>query len=351
MPVRVVIRNFQSLESAEMEVSGFTALCGPNNAGKSAVARALRGVFSNTPSEALVRRGAQEMRVEVDFGGGARLAWGRADKRPYYQVGELAPVYPGRDVPPEVGVLGVRSIQVGADTCWPNFARQFDAPFMAEKSGPALAEVVSCPERVALLAQALKCLESDLRQVRAQVAAQDAEEQRSGQQFLKLAERARAAEVASRLRDSFRGLVDLAQHVSRARQMQLRLRSVDAQVRRARSLASIPVPPGSGAVRALLSRLHEVRAATAKLQRAEIAARHASVTAQLPLPRRGVVADLLGHRARLDQLRGRSRAAELSLAQARRSVELAAAEQAQAQEARAELLNGSPLCTLCQRPL
>lgn len=117
MPVTVRIQNFQSIEQADLHVQGFVALAGPNNAGKSAVARAIRGVFANTPSEALVRKGATSMRVEVEFGDGRSVAWGREGGRPVYQVGGGPPIFPGRDVPAEVQALGIRPVEVGADTC------------------------------------------------------------------------------------------------------------------------------------------------------------------------------------------------------------------------------------------
>ena len=349
MSVRVVIRNFQSIEHAELDVQGFTALAGPNNAGKSAVARAIRGAFSNAPAEALVRRGSSDMRVEIHFGDGQSVAWGR-DKRPYYEICGAPPIYPGRDVPAEVLALGVRPIQVGADTCWPNFARQFDAPFLADRSGAALAEVVSCPERVALLAQAVKCLEADLRSLRAQVAVQDSEIQRLGHEVVRHGERARAAEVAAVLKHKFQRLVELDQHARRARLMRQRLEVVGEQVNHAARLAAVPVPSKTE-VRRLLSRIEQVRGMAAKLQRAEIAARHAAVTALIPIPQRGAIQPLINRSSLLARLSQNLKAADHQVAQASQAVLRAKHEQAGAQAARAELLRGSPMCTLCQRPL
>lgn len=167
MPARFRLKNFQAYEDTEVEVSGLTAVDGPNNAGKSALARAIRASFQNTPSAHLVRRGAPQMEVDVDLGD-VQFQWGRdggAKGRPFYRLGG-SPVYPGREVPPQVRDAGIRSVEIGGDPAWPQFAKQGESAFLVDRTGAYLAEAVCDPGRAEQLAQASRMLESDRRNVR-----------------------------------------------------------------------------------------------------------------------------------------------------------------------------------------
>lgn len=167
MPARFRLKNFQAYEDTEVEVSGLTAVAGPNNAGKSALARAIRASFQNTPSAHLVRRGAPQMEVDVDLGD-VQFQWGRdggAKGRPFYRLGG-SPVYPGREVPPQVRDAGIRSVEIGGDPAWPQFAKQGESAFLVDRTGAYLAEAVCDPGRAEQLAQASRMLESDRRSVR-----------------------------------------------------------------------------------------------------------------------------------------------------------------------------------------
>lgn len=167
MPARFRLKNFQAYEDTEVEVSGLTAVAGPNNAGKSALARAIRASFQNTPSAHLVRRGAPQMEVDVDLGD-VQFQWGRdggAKGRPFYRLGG-SPVYPGREVPPQVRDAGIRSVEIGGDPAWPQFAKQGESAFLVDRTGAYLAEAVCDPGRADQLAQASRMLESDRRSVR-----------------------------------------------------------------------------------------------------------------------------------------------------------------------------------------
>lgn len=348
MPTRIRIQNFQSIQDADITVQGFTALAGPNNAGKSAVARAIRGVFLNVPAEPMVRSGTDSMRVEVDFGDG-QVAWGRDGDRPYYEVGG-AQVRPGRDIPPEVQALGIRPVEVGSDKCWPNFARQFDPPFLIEKSGAALAEAVSDPERVALLSQAVRCLDQDLRGLRASILAQDAEVDRYKGELAKHEDRVRRTEGVADLQKSLREMLQKAAHARRAHEAAQKLRAAEKRVAEATKLATI-APPQCGEVRKLLAHQDKAQAVAAKLYRAEINARHAAGVANLPVPSRSTLTDLLKKREVLLGARERLVRARASLSAAEGAANQAETAHREMHEARAKLLEDSPSCLLCQRPL
>lgn len=165
MPVHIRVRDFQSVEDAEIVVDGFTAISGTNNAGKSAIIRAVSGVFSNPPGDAYTRHGAERFQVDVDFGDGHTVSWEKGPKvKPTYTIDGKGPLLPGRAVPEEALALGVRPIRAGSTEVWPQIAPQFTGQvFLLDLPGSALAEAVADVERVGRLSQALRLAEADKR--------------------------------------------------------------------------------------------------------------------------------------------------------------------------------------------
>lgn len=164
MPVRVRVRNFQSIADAEIVVDRFTVVTGANNSGKTATMRAIQGVFSNSPGDSYVRHGAERLSVELDFGDGQTVRWEKGGKgKPAYVVGGKT-LHPGRGVPDEVAALGVQPISVGDSKVWPQVAPQFTGQvFLLDLAGSSVAEAVADVERVGKLTQALRLAESDKR--------------------------------------------------------------------------------------------------------------------------------------------------------------------------------------------
>lgn len=166
MAVRVHVSNFQSIGDAEIEIDGFTVVTGTNNTGKTALQRAIRGVFQNTSGTAFIREGQTTCEVTVDFGD-HKVTWskgtGKKD-RPTYVIDGGEPLYPGQAVPEEVAALGVVPIQAGGQEVWPTIAPQFSGQiFLLDKPGSAVAEAVADVERVGQLNRALRNAESDRR--------------------------------------------------------------------------------------------------------------------------------------------------------------------------------------------
>jgi len=163
---KVRVQNFQSIADASIEVNGFTVITGPNNSGKSALMRAIRGAFQNTRGTGFVRHKKPKATVEVQFPDG-KLEWskGKAKKaKPTYVINDGSPIHPGQHVPDEVRDLGIRPIQAGGREIWPQFAPQFTGQiFLLDQPGSVLAEAVADVERVTQLNQALKLSESDRR--------------------------------------------------------------------------------------------------------------------------------------------------------------------------------------------
>ena len=169
MAVRIRVRNFQSLESVDVEISGFTVINGPNNSGKTALMRAVRGVFENSGGDAFVRHGADSLAVNLNFGD-SEITWSKGPKvKPTYVVGGKT-IHPGRAVPDEVRGLGISPITAGSGEVWPQIASQFSGQlFLLDMPGSAIAEAISDVDRVSRLTEALRYADSDKRSANAEL--------------------------------------------------------------------------------------------------------------------------------------------------------------------------------------
>jgi len=179
MPVTITAKDFQSIGKAVIEVDHFTVVTGTNNSGKTALQRAVRGVFQNTGGTAFIREGSKTCSVEVDFGEDGKVCWskgtGKRD-RPTYVVNGGEPIYPGSAVPDEVAAFGVVPIQAGGQEVWPTIAPQFTGQvFLLDRPGSALAEAVADVERVGQLNRALRASEKDRRQAAAALKVRNAD--------------------------------------------------------------------------------------------------------------------------------------------------------------------------------
>jgi len=175
MPITVRVKNFQSIEDATVVLDGFAVVTGPNNSGKTALMRAIRGVFTNAPAGPLVRHGTDYLTVELDFGDGNVVRWEKGWERPdqkgktvnrYFINGVSLGDAVGRGCPDEVLALGVKPIKAGTETLWPQVADQFKGTlFLVGSTGSVVAEAIANVDRVGQLSQALKLSESDRRSV------------------------------------------------------------------------------------------------------------------------------------------------------------------------------------------
>lgn len=174
---RVHVKDFQSIQDAEIEVDGFTVITGPNNSGKSAMLRAVRGVFQNTSGTSFVRYGAKESSVELDFGEDKKVAWVKGPSiKPHYIFNDTKILHPGRKAPVELGDLGVAPLQINNRVLWPQFAPQFTGQvFLLDQPGSVIAEAVADVERVGRLNQAMRAAEKDLRSTRSTIKVREAD--------------------------------------------------------------------------------------------------------------------------------------------------------------------------------
>lgn len=169
MAVKIKVENFQSIKKAELEVSGFTAVTGPNNSGKTALMRAVRGVFTNAGGTNFIRHGEKESIVNLKFDDGNSVEW-RKGKKPEYTINGVGPLYPGRSIPEELSALGVNPIKVMGTEVWPSIAEQFTGQvFLLDQTGSYLAEAIADVERVTKLNAALRGASTDQRAAQAAI--------------------------------------------------------------------------------------------------------------------------------------------------------------------------------------
>lgn len=163
MTIKIRIKNFQSLEDTGLDVDGFTVVTGQNNSGKTALMRAVKGLFENTGGDSFVRHGSNGLNVNITFQD-AQVTWSKGPKqKPAYLIGGKH-IHPGRSVPDEVRQLGVVPIKAGNTEVWPQIASQFDGQlFLLNQPGSAIAEAVADVARVSQLTAALAFAESDKR--------------------------------------------------------------------------------------------------------------------------------------------------------------------------------------------
>lgn len=198
MPLKVRVRNFQSVEDAEITIDGLTVVTGTNNAGKSAFFRAIRGAFTNARGYDFVRNGKEHCQVDITFDDGKTLTWMKGKNVNTYIVNGAKPMAKvGHGIPPEARVFGIDPIVAGKLELWPHIAPQITGvSFLLHEPGSVMAEAVADVERVNQLSGALKACESD---------------RRSAKGDLKI-RREDATTLAER-REVFAGLDDLVQEL------------------------------------------------------------------------------------------------------------------------------------------
>lgn len=172
MPLKVRVRNFQSIEDEEIIIERLTVLTGTNNAGKSAFFRAIRGAFTNARGSDFVRNGTKHCIVDIeDLETGAKLTWKKGhDGTNDYTINGTHYPKVGLGVPPEARIFGVEPVAVSNAELWPQIAPQITGvSFLLDQPGSVIAEAVADVERVNQLGRALKDCESEKRSVRGEL--------------------------------------------------------------------------------------------------------------------------------------------------------------------------------------
>jgi len=166
--LKVRVQNFQSFVDQTITIDGFTVVSGSNNSGKTALMRAIRGVFTNPSPGALVRNGSKFCSVEITFPNNSTVLWEKGTGVNRYTLnGDQVFDNVGRGtVPEEVQALGIKFLQVAGEKILPQIASQWSGQvFLLDKSGSFLAEAISDTERIGRLNASLKSAESERRSV------------------------------------------------------------------------------------------------------------------------------------------------------------------------------------------
>lgn len=163
---KVRVRNFQSIKDATVKVDGLTVITGANNSGKTALMRAIRGVFENSPFGSLLRKGEDRITVDLEFEDGRTVTWEKGPKDNSYTIDGYKLAGVGRGAPDELKELGIHPIVAANNTVWPQVANQFDGTiFLLNRSGAVLAEALSDVEKVGKLTSALRLSEKDRKSI------------------------------------------------------------------------------------------------------------------------------------------------------------------------------------------
>jgi energy-coupling factor transporter ATP-binding protein EcfA2 len=130
-------RNFQAWEKFDLDVQGLTVITGPSDKGKSALFRALKGLFYNKLSESYIRDGQESLELTVEIDGHTITAKRKRESSSKYTVDgkEFVKLAGGR--PETLKALGVNEIRIGDTELDPIFASQNEEQFLIQGVSPA----------------------------------------------------------------------------------------------------------------------------------------------------------------------------------------------------------------------
>jgi hypothetical protein len=124
--------NFQSLTEFDLDVSGLTVVVGPSNKGKSAIFRALRGMFRNELSSEYIRTGSNGLELTATLDGGIIIAERTPKGSTQYKINDKPFKKLNQTIPPELRAFGMNEVEVGDFTIDPIFARQNGKQFLID---------------------------------------------------------------------------------------------------------------------------------------------------------------------------------------------------------------------------
>lgn len=285
MTVKIRVRDFQSIEDAEIEVSGLTVITGANNTGKSAMLRAVYGAFTNARGTKYVRHGRDQCSVTVTFGDGRTVTWEKGEKVNRYTVDGKTLDKVGSGVPPEVGAFGVAPITASGREIWPQFAQQFTGQvFLLDQPGSVLAESIADVSRVGVLNDALRNAQSDRKALSSELKVRLADVIRLEGQESSFAGLDKAETLSSEAETLHAEVGDLRARVENTVALRDAVAAHEAMISWLTPVASAPLPDGIEGLRDRLSSLHELKDLSLKLSVANRVHATLSPVASLAVP-------------------------------------------------------------------
>lgn len=158
--LRVQIKNYQVIEKADLTFTpGLNIIVGRNSSGKTSLVRAIKGVVSNTISDAEVNDQANKTEVRITYNGNyvhykrdltqaSKVAYLVNDKV-YSKIGRV-PLKEAQDA------LNIREVETLDTKRYLNLLEQWDKPFGLDASGSILYQLIVNSEDESRLVEAMK---------------------------------------------------------------------------------------------------------------------------------------------------------------------------------------------------
>ena len=173
----VEIKNFQSIVEETMEISGFSVVVGRSNIGKSALVRAIKAALTGAPADNYIRhapdcaralKGAKSCKCFCSVrlvAPGFDLLWEKGDAVNRYLFNGVEHSVVGRGTPEFLGE-GLAPIHIGGDSSATllQVADQFRPLFILDRSGTAVADVLSDVAKLDQINDAVRAAERDRRE-------------------------------------------------------------------------------------------------------------------------------------------------------------------------------------------
>lgn len=168
--MRVQAENFQCFASLDIHLSGFTAIVGPTNNGKSALTRVLRTALYNDWHPSFIREGTKRTSVEVtDFvetpNGISQISLAKASSVNSFQITSAlgTETYPkvGTGVPEDITNAGFSLFETDKGDHNLNFQTQFDKLFLLTEGYTAFTSFFNSLFKIDRYETALQFLTSD----------------------------------------------------------------------------------------------------------------------------------------------------------------------------------------------
>lgn len=167
--MKIGLSNFQSIERASLDFTGFAVLTGESNLGKSAVIRAVSAMINGYPGDSFVRRGCSVSAVGVKFDDNLTVKWQKVPtvkkvpgKETYLDINGVNHTKLGRDQFSLLEPYGFLAIESSAGTIKPQIAGQFDKAFLLDITETAVAEVFKVLGRGDIVSTARDSARKDL---------------------------------------------------------------------------------------------------------------------------------------------------------------------------------------------
>ena len=283
MPFQIHIENYQSIEVADLEISGLTVITGQNNSGKSAIMRAFRAPYHNPGGRSFIRNGKNHTRVRITYEDGHTIMWEKIGRRSQkgktkgelidiktnYEIDGVRYDGVGTSVPEEVFEHAVRPISVGGKDIWPQFARQVrDVYFLVDQPGYNVAEAVSDVDRVSILTHATRSCDKDLRSCTSELKVRRQDEKDYKQKIESLQGLDVVLEQVDSLEDKQKLVERINKGLTLTRGFRDRLQAAEQDVKALSPVEKIRVPSDTDNLTSLVEKLSEARRLQGRLNEA-----------------------------------------------------------------------------------